>query len=110
MEETRVKKFKDYRNSLSKREGEVYTSYTKHQISKKDVDEILESKKDNTPSISTLSISYEQIFEASQAQDTKDIIEVKRRRKYILKIVLIALGCTLLVAAIIVSAILIFGR
>ena len=108
MEETRVKKYQNYRNSLSKRDGEVYASYTKHKISKTNVDDVLNEQKVETPSISTISISYQHIFDATKDKEEKSLIEIQRRRKHILKIVLISLGCALLLALIIVAAVLIF--
>ena len=108
MEETRVNKYKNYRNSLTKRDGEVLTSYTKHKVNKNNADDVLNKSRDDTPSISTLSISYEHIYDATKSQEEKSSFEIKQRKKHFIKNVLITSGCVLLLALIIVVAILIF--
>lgn len=108
MTETRVNKYKNYRNSLTKREGEVFASYTKHKINKKTADEVLNETRDETPSISTLSISYEHIYNATKDKEEKSLLEIKQRKKHIIKNTLIISGCVLLLTVIVVIAFLIF--
>lgn len=108
MEETRVNKYRQYRNSLNFKKGENLPSYTNHQISKKNADDVLNEKKESTSSISTLSISYQHIFEATKDKEDELLFDKKRRYKNRIKIGLIIAGCVILLAAIIVSAIFIF--
>lgn len=108
MEETRVKKYQQYRDSLKKRKGEILPSYTNHKISKKSADDVLNESREQTPTIPTLSISYQHIIEETKDREHETLLEKNRRKKYVLKIVLTIVGCLLLAAAITVAAIIIF--
>lgn len=108
MEQSRVKKYQEYRNSLKKIKDENLPSYTNHKISKKSADEVLNEQKEHTSSISTLSISYQQIFDATENREQESVIEKKIRNRYRLKIGLTVAGCLILLAVIVVAAILIF--
>lgn len=106
MEQNRVKKYKEYRDSLGKKEDPILKPKEKEKPSS---EELIDSRISSAPKTTT-SIPYEQIMkEANCSQNEENLIrELKKKR--IFNIILFCIGITLLTAIIVVSGILIFRQ
>ena len=103
MEETRVKKYEKYRNSFVTDDARGIEETPTSSID-------TSTKRKETPSVSTLSISYDEIMEATkEKEEVDDGSEKLYRKKRILKFVLYGVIGVILLAGIIVLAILAFG-
>lgn len=92
MQETRVSKFKEYRQSLSKKINDTVPNNS-NQEKPKTADDILNSPRIDTSS-STLSFSYDDIMKASHQNEQKSIDdeENQERKRKIIKYVLYGLA------------------
>lgn len=105
MEQTRVKKYKDYRKSLGKSGNlDLETGSENRQITPEKVDESQSSLAPKT----TTSIPYEQIMKATNYSEKEDKLIAEARKKRIANIVLICVGIAILLALIILFGIVIF--
>lgn len=86
MQETRVSKFKEYRQSLSKKINDTVPNNS-NQDNQKTADDILNSPRIDTSSSSTLSFSYDDIMKASHQNDQKpmDDEENQERKRRLIK-------------------------
>lgn len=113
-EMSRVKKFKDYRNSLQNNSEDVLLTQPEAAIGNEVItdDTIDNDVKPNTESLSTLSVSYDRIMEAAGKADEKEEIKnAEDKREKIMKIVkisLIVLACVLAVGGLVALGIAIF--
>ena len=93
MQETRVNKFKEYRQSLGKKINDTVPNNS-NQEKPKTADDILNSPRIDTSSSSTLSFSYDDIMKASHQNEQKSIDdeENQERKRKIIKYVLYGLA------------------
>lgn len=111
MEQSRVKRYKEYRKALTDNGDDVLMTQS-IDINKDINDERLKKREINGSSLSTLSVSYDQIMSATKDAEIENVANQRRVRRakllrYI-KILGLVFGCLVLLAAIIVAGILIF--
>lgn len=109
MQETRIKKYKNYRLSLNQVEPDVLPYDVLIDNSEnKTAEDVLSEKRQKTPTSSTLSVPFDEIMKATNSIDNSPNEKKYYDKKKILKITLIIVACILIAAAIIASAIVIF--
>lgn len=104
MEQTRVKKYKDYRNSLGKTDDQVLNTTLDK---KSDNEELIETPTPRVPRTTT-TVSYDQIMEATNYSQKEDDLIAELKKKRMVNTILICVGILLLISVIVVSGILIF--
>ncbi|MEA5061321.1 MAG: hypothetical protein VB015_02800 [Erysipelotrichaceae bacterium] len=104
MEQTRVKKFKDYRNSLGKSDDAVLKS-TKE--SESEVDDIIQQPASRSPR-TTSTVPYDQIMQATDYSKKEETLIAELKKKRLMNTILICVGVLFLLVIIIVIGILIF--
>jgi hypothetical protein len=104
MEQTRVKKYKEYRKTLGKKDEQVFLDTEKLD---KSAEEIISHRNKETLHTTT-SIPYDEIMKETQYSQREEELVSLLKKKKILNIVLISVGVSILLAAIIIIGILIF--
>lgn len=111
MEQSRVKRYKEYRKALTDNGDDVLMTQS-IDINKDINDERLKKREINRSSLSTLSVSYDQIMSATKDAEIQNVANQKRIRRAkllrFLKIVGLVIGCLILLAAIVTAGIFVF--
>lgn len=107
MEQTRVKKYKDYRMSLGKSDKLDLKDSSENE--KTIPEKVVESRSSSAPKTTT-SIPYEQIMKATNYSEKEDKLIAEAKKKRIANIVLICVGIAILLTLIVLSGIVIFRQ
>jgi hypothetical protein len=106
MEQSRVKKYREYRESLGKKDDPVLKS----DIENKNLPEEIINPRSSLAPRTTTSVPYEQIMKETNYFQNEESLVNELKKKRILNIVLLCIGIAILLAIIVVTGILIFRQ